>query len=181
MKLTKKLLDSLNLGFKFPAQKTKWYAELDDFDCVEMEVFSEKQYKSLKQNALFHSLISCFWRSGCSSFASYDDLRRYYKRIAGLISFRYDSTLTKETKEMLWKAIKLLPIEQSQRVILINMLKGRVEQELSWAEVSKKAATETIDHLLNDMELAGVPTSSEASKYEEIMKGLGEFYDEFGR
>jgi hypothetical protein len=29
--------------------------------------------------------LQCFWESGCSSFNDYDELRTYYKRVAGLV------------------------------------------------------------------------------------------------
>jgi hypothetical protein len=52
---------------------------------IYFDLQSKTVYKSNKQNNLFHSLLECFWESGCSSFGNYDDLRNYYKRIAGLV------------------------------------------------------------------------------------------------
>lgn len=52
---------------------------------IYFDLQSKTVYKSNKQNNLFHSLLECFWESGCSSFGDYDDLRNYYKRIAGLV------------------------------------------------------------------------------------------------
>ena len=54
-----------------------------DYICVDF--ISKQTLKSREQNNLFHSLIQCFWESGCSSFNDYDELRTYYKRVAGLV------------------------------------------------------------------------------------------------
>lgn len=54
-----------------------------DYICVDF--VSKQTLKSREQNNLFHSLIQCFWESGCSSFNDYDELRTYYKRVAGLV------------------------------------------------------------------------------------------------
>lgn len=54
-------------------------------DVVYFDLQSKQAYKSAKQNNLFHSLLECFWESGCASFGDYDELRNYYKRIAGLV------------------------------------------------------------------------------------------------
>lgn len=54
-----------------------------DYICVDF--ISKQTLKSREQNNLFHSLLQCFWESGCSSFNDYDELRTYYKRVAGLV------------------------------------------------------------------------------------------------
>lgn len=62
-------------------------------DVVYFDLLSAQSYKTTKQNNLFHSLLQCFWLSGCSSFGDYDALRLYYKRVAGLVK-RKDSVIT---------------------------------------------------------------------------------------
>lgn len=57
-------------------------------DYVYFDLMSEQSYKTQKQNNLFHSLLGCFWESGVSSFGDYDELRQYYKRVAGLVKKR---------------------------------------------------------------------------------------------
>lgn len=57
-------------------------------DMVYFDLQSKQSYKTAKQNNLFHSLLECFFSSGCASFADYDDLRLYYKRVAGLVNKR---------------------------------------------------------------------------------------------
>lgn len=54
-----------------------------DYVCVDF--ITKQALKSREQNNLFHSLLECFWKSGCSSFNDYDELRTYYKRVAGLV------------------------------------------------------------------------------------------------
>lgn len=54
-----------------------------EYVCVDF--ITKQTLKSREQNNLFHSLLQCFWESGCSSFNDYDELRTYYKRVAGLV------------------------------------------------------------------------------------------------
>ena len=138
-----------------------------------VEILTEKQYKSRYQNALFHSLLSCFWDSGCSSFESYKSMRFHYKDIAHLIEYVFTNDLKESTKQMLWRAVKVLPIEESERKKVIELLRGKILIEHSWAESTKGMAKIAIDQLLNDMHEAGV----NSKKFEEILKGLGEWYE----
>lgn len=142
---------------------------------VYIDVLTKEQYLNAKQNRTFHALLDCFWKSGCSSFATKQDMKFYYKRQIGLIEVMYNnSNLTEETKQMVWKAIKLLPLEFGQRSELCDLLKGRVLKEHSWSEAKKQRATEAIDNILHDMDTAGVIGSKMGKKYEEILRGINE-------
>ena len=143
----------------------------DDFAYV--EILNEKQYKSRQQNALFHSLLSCFWDSGCSSFESYKNMRFHYKDIAHLIEYVFTNDLKEETKQALWRVLKKLPIDESEKKKVIELLKGKVLIEHSWAESTKGMAKVAIDQLLNDMFQAGV----NSKKFEEILRSIGELYE----
>lgn len=66
-----------------------------DYICI--DICSKQTLKSREQNNLFHSLLQVFWLSGCSSFETYDELRTYYKRVAGLVK-----PVGKYLKEMSW-------------------------------------------------------------------------------
>ena len=140
---------------------------------VYIELLTSTQYKSRKQNSTFHSLLDCFWDSGCSSFQSPTDMRFNYKKEVGLVEmFFVNTTLTERTKYMVWEAIKILPLETTQRLEVINLLKGKVEREHSWAIATKKQATRAIDLILSDMDNAEVITSKEGKHYEEILEGM---------
>jgi hypothetical protein len=80
-------------------------------DTVYFDLLSAQSYKTTKQNNLFHSLLQCFWESGCSSFGDYDALRLYYKRVAGLVkrkdSVILESSLADATKEQAKTAIDM--------------------------------------------------------------------------
>lgn len=140
-----------------------------------IEILTETQYKSKKQNNLFHSLLMCFWESKLSSFDSYEDLRNHYKRIAHLCEVQWENTLPEQVKKILWKAIKLLPIQKRYLDEICELLRGRVVTWHSWSECSKEMARLTLDQLLNDMHEAGV----NSKKFEEILKGLGEWYESY--
>ena len=135
-----------------------------------LEVLEEQQYKSKKQNALFHSLLMCFWESRLSSFDSYEDLRNHYKRIAHLCDVKFDNRLKDTTKNILWRAIKLLPLPKSELDEIIELIKGRTITWRSWADCSKEMAKITLDQLINDMISAGV----NSKKFNDIMRELNE-------
>lgn len=140
---------------------------------VYVDFLTKQQYKSSKQNKTFHALLDCFWKSGCSSFVSKDEMRFYYKRAVGLIDMVFDnSNISEDTKEMLWKAIKILPLETTQQLEVINLLKGKVVKERSWSIATKKQATDAVDMILHDMDMAGVSGSAEGKHYDEILEGM---------
>ena len=146
------------------------------YPMVFVDILTPEQEKSAKQNRTFHSLVDCFWKSGCSSFLSKSELRWHYKRLIGLIEVAYfNPHITEETKSMVWKSLKVLPLADGQRALIVDLLKGKVMKEHSWSEAKKERATEAIDALLDDMDEAGVIASSQGKKYEEILGGLGEF------
>lgn len=128
--------------------------------------------KTDPQNKTFHKLLNIYWLSGCSSFISYDELRLHYKRIAGLVKVKYESSLTTETKNILWKAIRILPLEAEEKQKVINLLKGKYEIIESWATATKEQAKHTLEVLLYDMDMSQVISSSKGKEYEEVLKGM---------
>lgn len=128
--------------------------------------------KTESQNKTFHKLLNIYWLSGCSSFISYDELRLHYKRIAGLVKVKYESSLTIETKNILWKVIKILPLEETEKQKVINLLKGKYEIIESWATATKEQAKHTLEVLLYDMDMSEVISSSKGKEYEEVLKGM---------
>jgi len=128
--------------------------------------------KTEPQNKTFHKLLNIYWLSGCSSFISYDELRLHYKRIAGLVKVKYESSLTTETKNILWKAIKILPLEETEKQKVINLLKGKYEIIESWATATKEQAKHTLEVLLYDMDMSEVISSSKGKEYEEVLRGM---------
>jgi hypothetical protein len=165
-----------NIEEKLEDVRTATNLMLDDERIIYIDLLTEKQYKSRKQNNTFHSLLDCFWKSGCSSFVSENAMRFYYKRSVGLIETVFDnSNLEQDTKNMIWKAVQLLPISNTQLMEVVNLLKGKVVKEMSWSIATKQQATKAIGMILDDMDNAGVITSAMGKKYEEILGGLGEF------
>lgn len=162
-----------NIEEKLPEVREKIEVILSEEKEVYVDFLTKQQYRSKKQNKTFHALLDCFWDSGCSSFVDESDMRFHYKKAVGLIDMVFENTnLTEETKQMLWKAIKILPLETTQRIEVINLLRGKVEKERSWAIATKKQATRAIDMILSDMNEAQVITSSEGKHYENILEGM---------
>lgn len=165
-----------NIDERLSEVRTRLLEMLERDNTAFVNLLTPEQEKTAKQNNTFHSLLKCFWKSGCSSFASEKDMKFYYKRLIGLIEVAYhDSGLTEETKTMVWKALQVLPLEAGQRSIIVDLLKGKVLKAHSWGEASKERATQAISQILDDMDDAGVIASSQGKKYEEILGGLGEF------
>lgn len=149
--------------------------EIDE-EYAYLEVVDEKRYKTNQQTKLFHSLLMCFWKSGCSSFNSYESMRNHYKEVAHLLEYVFQNNLKEETKQMLWKVVKLLPIERDELSKVIELLRGRTLIWHSWSECSKDMASVALNQLINDMFSAGVDSSAQGKKFEEIMKGIKDWY-----
>ena len=113
-------------------------------DYVYFDLQTPEAFKTSQQNRLFHSLLSTFFASGCDSFGNYDDMRLYYKRVAGLVKKQ-----------------------------------GNFLVESSWSEATKEQAKTAIDMIIRDMDLSGVIGSSQGAKYEQILKGIKQIYEEF--
>lgn len=139
-----------------------------------IDVIEDKKIKTYLQNSTFHSLLQAFWESGCSSFNNYEDLRNYYKRIAGLITYKKIIDLKEDTKTYLKKCFDILPLEENEKIILNKMLKGEVEVWNSWSEVKRDKATIVISQLINDCMDSGVYASSK--KVQEIIDELNKLY-----
>ena len=165
-----------NIDKSLEEVRTRINEMLEVYPMLFINILTPEQEKTAKQNRTFHSLIDCFWKSGCSSFLSKTDLRWHYKRLIGLIEVAYyNPQITEETKRMVWEALKVLPLAAGQKSLVVDLLKGKVLKEHSWSESNKERATEAIDTILDDMDNAGVIASSQGKKYEEILGGLGEF------
>lgn len=156
---------------RYTKEKIKELTGVDiDTDFGYVEVLDDKQYKTRKQNNLFHSLLMCFWESRLSSFDSYEDLRNHYKRIAHLCDVKFENNLPEQVKSILWRAIQILPIPKRYLDEICELLKGRTVTWRSWADCSKEMAKITLDQLINDMINAGV----NSKKFNEIMRELNE-------
>lgn len=163
---------------RYSKEKIKELLNIDiEDDYAYVEVVSEKKHKTNQQTKLFHSLLMCFWKSGCSSFNSYEQMRNYYKEKAQLLEYQYKNDLKQETKEMLWKAIRLLPLDKEELNRVIELIRGKVIVWHSWSECSKQMATVALDAIIQDMFNAGVDSSSQAGKFREIMEGLNSWYE----
>lgn len=142
----------------------------DDFSYV--EIVPEKQYKSRQQSNTFHALLGCFWKSGCSSFRTYNEMRNYYKREAHLCEVSFENYLDEESKQMIWKAVNILPLKPDMKREMVELLKGRIIKWHSFSECSKEMASIAIDKLISDMWEARVDDSPQSKKFKEILDGF---------
>ena len=139
---------------------------------VILEAMTEKEAKSSGQNRAFHALLNCYYTSGVHSFDSIEEMRVYYKKIGGLVQVVRESLLPLRARNMLYRAVKILPLKDEHRRKIRTMLGGKKEVELSWSEASKEKATFVIDALLQDMFESGVHTSKQGGKFYEILEGM---------
>ena len=107
---------------------------LDEETIVYVDFLTQKQYKSRKQNNTFHALLDCFWKSGCSSFVSQNEMRFYYKRSVGLIQTFMIMNLEATKENMIWQAVKLTFLSHTAIIEVQKSLKGqRFVKEMSWS------------------------------------------------
>jgi hypothetical protein len=93
-------------------------------DYAEIDIMSPEAYKTYKQNRLFHSLLNVFWDSGCSSYLNYDDLRRSYKRLCGLVKVQdgwlIERSWSEATKEQAQRGIDNLLREMDEAGVIAS-------------------------------------------------------------
>ena len=118
-------------------------------------VSTPRQPGSDKQNRAWHSLIGEYWKSGCSSYDCYEDMRDALKlRICG-------------AKEYIW----LDDVGHQHTAKIIDEIpRGAyyVAVPKSWTDFSKGERAEMIDSTIQEMVEAGV----NSRKFDEILQGL---------
>lgn len=155
----------------FLRKKIKAYKS-DDLVCYIKTIGA---YKSGEQNRLFHKFLGIFWDSGCSSFNDYDELRDWYKTIAGLkvvdvkkMSVEYPVIV----KPFISAIENVLGVKIPDIIVEYNETTYR-----SWGDVKKSDATRAIKSLMHDMDESGVLGSSKGVDYEKTLRALGEWMD----
>jgi len=144
-----------------PAHIKEKLEELEGINCV---ITVEKAtYKTLSQNSAFHALISCFWRSGCSSFSSKEQMRSHYIIEADHISFIKYIWFDDEGNAFETTDESNIPPNYNYAEILFPA---------SWSNISKEKAMQVMTSLMRDMDESGVLASSEGMKYAEILDGM---------
>lgn len=64
-----------------------------------------------------------------------------------------------------------------KRIAGLVKMRGGIVIESSWSDATKEQAKTAIDMCKRDMDEAGVITTHMASKYEEILKGINDWYE----
>ena len=104
------------------------------------------------QNRAFHSLLGEFWRSGLSSYESYDDMRDSFKlRVAGADEYIF------------------IEDGKVRHVPNLEQVRGRyAEVPKSWADFSLDQRKEAIDMVIAEAVMAGINTKH----WDEIITGM---------
>ncbi len=105
-----------------------------------------------QQNRAFHALLGEYWKSGLSSYESYDDMKDTIKlRIAGADEYIFiDNGKVRHVKSL-------------------DEVKGRyAEVPKSWADFTLEQRRDAIDEVIREATMAGV----NSKKWDEIITGM---------
>ena len=107
-----------------------------------------------QQNRAFHSLLGEYWRSGLSSYESYDDMRDSFKlRVAGAGEYIF------------------IEDGKVRHVPNFEQVRGRyAEVPKSWADFTVEQRKDAIDEVIREATMAGI----NSRKWEEILRGMEE-------
>lgn len=107
-----------------------------------------------QQNRAFHSLLGEYWRSGLSSYESYDDMRDSFKlRVAGADEYIF------------------IEDGKVRHVPNLEQVRGRyAEVPKSWADFTLEQRRDAIDEVIREATMAGV----NSRKWDEIITGMQE-------
>ena len=106
------------------------------------------------QNRAFHALLGEYWKSGLSSYESYDDMKDTIKlRIAGADEYIFiDNGKVRHAKSL-------------------EEVKGRyAEVPKSWADFTLEQRRDAIDEVIREATVAGI----NSKKWDEIITGMME-------
>jgi len=106
------------------------------------------------QNRAFHSLLGEYWKSGLSSYESYDDMKDSFKlRVAGADSYMF------------------IDNGKVRNVRSLDEVRGRyAEVPKSWSEFTKEQRAEAIDMVIAEALEAGI----NSRKWDEILRGMAD-------
>lgn len=106
------------------------------------------------QNRAFHALLGEYWKSGLSSYESYDDMRDTFKlRAAGADEYIF------------------IENGKVRHVKSLDEVKGRyAEVPKSWADFTVEQRKDAIDEVIREATMAGI----NSRKWEEILRGMEE-------
>ena len=105
-----------------------------------------------QQNRAFHALLGEYWKSGLSSYESYDDMKDTIKlRIAGADGYIFiDNGKVRHVKSL-------------------DEVKGRyAEVPKSWADFTVEQRRDAIDEVIREATVAGI----NSKKWGEILQGM---------
>ena len=105
-----------------------------------------------QQNRAFHALLGEYWKSGLSSYESYDDMKDTIKlRIAGADEYIF------------------IENGKVRHVKSLDEVKGRyAEVPKSWADFTLEQRRDAIDEVIREATTAGV----NSKKWDEIITGM---------
>jgi hypothetical protein len=106
------------------------------------------------QNRAFHALLGEYWKSGLSSYETYDDMKDTIKlRVAGADEYIF------------------IENGKVRHVKSLDEVNGRyAEVPKSWADFTVEQRKDAIDEVIREATMAGI----NSRKWEEILRGMEE-------
>lgn len=139
--------------------------ELKD-DKLVLWIGSEDDYRTLKQNRAVHALIGELYKSGLTSFNSYNECRDYFKEQAGLIT-KEQKEVHPIVKNLQRKLYSMLTNEEIKKLYSESILESKIIVR-SVADASKEELTLMIKCVIEYC----YEVDLNSNKFQEIMKGL---------
>lgn len=128
----------------------------------------EEQARSLQQNSTFHALLAELWKSGLSSFNSYNEMRDYFKQSAGLIS-REQEEVHPVIKNLQRKVYSMLTNKDLKDMYAKSILEGQ-KTVRSVSDASKEELAQMITEVINYC----YEVNLSSDKFNIIMRGLND-------
>ena len=119
---------------------------------VSIKITLPTRWGTDQQNRAFHALLGEYWKSGLSSYESYDDMKDTIKlRIAGADEYIFiDNGKVRHAKSL-------------------EEVKGRyAEVPKSWADFTLEQRRDAIDEVIREATVAGI----NSKKWGEILQGM---------
>lgn len=145
---------------------SEYLDKIKDDEKVNICFMDENELKSTKQRKAVHSLMFELWKSGATSFDSYENLRDHFKSSCGLIS--YDKNfLNNEMQQIQLKVYKMLPTQNLKDQHKRTILQGQ-KIVRSYSDATKEEASLMLTEVINYCYKVELNTK----KFQDIMIGL---------
>lgn len=135
-------------------------------DKLVLYIADEDEFRTLKQNRTFHSLITELYKSGLSSFSDYNECRDYFKAKGGLITYEKQEVhpLIRNIERQVYKNLT----HQDIKDMYSKHINNGQKTIRSVADSTKEELTLMIQEVINYC----YEVNLNSEKFQEIMQSL---------